>query len=367
MVVEEGQGGIGIRPRSAFPPSVRALSSLDRLSLTSPLLSPRLPSSARRLSRKTIRHPILTPSLSDAQVLHTISRSIRYNLFLTNPESSTIPFRPYRLYFSCTQPIAAIINPISLRYLQSSYHTMANPQSDRGPSKTIKSEPADDVVDINISAQTQTSQSPSTKIDHRSPTVVPARRRSLRSQTGAASSTSGAPVLKRSASPPSALVPIQDEDDSPSSPIKNSVKKFKIDHLAFPPSSSSASLPASKPKAKAKRPANPRPNTVSSPSYPLAPPPDWEAQYALIQATRARLPPAPVDTMGCSAAGAEDGLEPGPSGRKGRFAVLISLMLSSQTKGSSRGARSGKLIVKLSLVLVCLFFSCLFPLNIARS
>ena len=62
-------------------------------------------------------------------------------------------------------------------------------------------------------------------------------------------------------------------------------------------------------------------------------PPNWRAQVDAIREMRSTLV-APVDDMGCAAAGRQ---ESDPV--RGRFSVLISLMLSSQTKGEFDLAR----------------------------
>lgn len=67
-------------------------------------------------------------------------------------------------------------------------------------------------------------------------------------------------------------------------------------------------------------------------AFTLDPPPRWRETYDEIVAMRAHLH-APVDGMGCAAAGER---EQDPI--RSRFAVLVSLMLSSQTKGASRVA-----------------------------
>ena len=84
---------------------------------------------------------------------------------------------------------------------------------------------------------------------------------------------------------------------------------------------------ASSPK-KARR--SPVKGAADGPAFTLAPPPRWREAYDAIKAMRADIV-APVDGMGCAAAGEK---EQDPI--RSRFAVLISLMLSSQTKGASR-------------------------------
>lgn len=60
----------------------------------------------------------------------------------------------------------------------------------------------------------------------------------------------------------------------------------------------------------------------------LDPPPRWRETYDAIAEMRRHIV-APVDGMGCAAAGDRE-VDP----VKARFAILISLMLSSQTKGA---------------------------------
>lgn len=79
-------------------------------------------------------------------------------------------------------------------------------------------------------------------------------------------------------------------------------------------------------------------------------PPRWEEAYSLIKAQRATIV-APVDTMGCDEAGSHDPAAvahlPPRSEKDKRLSVLISLMLSSQTKDEVTAAAVLNLRLKL--------------------
>ncbi|KAJ2922224.1 hypothetical protein H1R20_g14858, partial [Candolleomyces eurysporus] len=77
--------------------------------------------------------------------------------------------------------------------------------------------------------------------------------------------------------------------------------------------------------------------TTSAVSTTNSPPKNWEEVYALIKEMRAKIA-APVDTMGCAQA---QNKESDPKNR--RFATLVSLMLSSQTKDEVTDAAVTKL------------------------
>lgn len=98
----------------------------------------------------------------------------------------------------------------------------------------------------------------------------------------------------------------------------------------FLPDPSSSALPPSRPRSTNKKPKlSTSPTKSTSTSWKAPPePPNWRAQVDAIREMRKVAPPAPVDEKGCAAAGRQ---EPDPV--RARFSVLISLMLSSQTKG----------------------------------
>ncbi|RXW20986.1 hypothetical protein EST38_g4849 [Candolleomyces aberdarensis] len=77
--------------------------------------------------------------------------------------------------------------------------------------------------------------------------------------------------------------------------------------------------------------------TTAAVSTTNSPPKNWEEVYALIKEMRAKIV-APVDTMGCAQA---QNKESDPKNR--RFATLVSLMLSSQTKDEVTDAAVTKL------------------------
>lgn len=82
--------------------------------------------------------------------------------------------------------------------------------------------------------------------------------------------------------------------------------------------------PSSPPVKKQRR----TPSTTKTTPLKLDPPPRWRETYDAIAEMRRHIV-APVDGMGCAAAGDRE-VDP----VKARFAILISLMLSSQTKGA---------------------------------
>ncbi|KAJ4485422.1 DNA glycosylase [Lentinula aciculospora] len=114
-----------------------------------------------------------------------------------------------------------------------------------------------------------------------------------------------------------------DDGDEPYNPSKASKSLLKTNLL-------------SKSQSKSSEARNPRKlNQTSSNSSPdQSAPPNWRQVYDLIHKMRytpsGRARDAPVDTMGCDIAGDGEG-EQGEEKNK-RFSILISLMLSSQTK-----------------------------------
>ncbi|KAI0296854.1 DNA glycosylase [Russula brevipes] len=92
--------------------------------------------------------------------------------------------------------------------------------------------------------------------------------------------------------------------------------------------------PASPQKTKTKKPAKAIKRALESPH---AAPAHWRETYDAIREMRARFP-APVDTMGCDTAKWKE-MDP----RNKRFATLVSLMLSSQTKDEVTDAAVDKL------------------------
>jgi hypothetical protein len=81
-------------------------------------------------------------------------------------------------------------------------------------------------------------------------------------------------------------------------------------------------------------------------AFTLDPPPRWREVYDEIKAMRANIV-APVDGMGCAAAGER---EQDPI--RSRFAVLVSLMLSSQTKGACDSCRPRQRLAARAIVLL---------------
>ncbi|KAG8778951.1 DNA N-glycosylase and apurinic/apyrimidinic (AP) lyase [Ceratobasidium sp. 428] len=106
--------------------------------------------------------------------------------------------------------------------------------------------------------------------------------------------------------------------DNATSPSKASAKKVK--------STSSPTKKATNPSPRKKK------GIVMELDTPHPAPPNWERQYKLIEEMRANVQ-APVDTMGCCKAMTGQG-----ELKDQRFGVLVSLMLSSQTRDEMTAA-----------------------------
>ncbi|KAI9327251.1 DNA glycosylase [Zopfochytrium polystomum] len=91
---------------------------------------------------------------------------------------------------------------------------------------------------------------------------------------------------------------------------------------------------AKKPRAAGRRAAS----ATTAVSVAFAPPPDWRTTYAQLAAYRAAHP-APVDTMGCGLPDPDAAATPAEQ----RYATLVSLQLSSQTRDEATAAAVGRL------------------------
>ncbi|GLB35576.1 putative bifunctional DNA N-glycosylase with associated apurinic apyrimidinic (AP) lyase function that catalyzes the first step in base excision repair (BER), the primary repair pathway for the repair of oxidative DNA damage [Lyophyllum shimeji] len=101
---------------------------------------------------------------------------------------------------------------------------------------------------------------------------------------------------------------------------------------------SSPSKTSTSKKAAAKSPQKPKPIPQAL-AVPHPTPERWQETYNIIREMRSRIA-APVDTMGCDKAHLK---EPSTDPKTRRFATLISLMLSSQTKDEVTDAAVSKL------------------------
>ncbi|ORY26058.1 DNA glycosylase [Naematelia encephala] len=136
-------------------------------------------------------------------------------------------------------------------------------------------------------------------------------RRSTRSTTSQTTATSTAP--------PQNFVPAVDLSSYAHIPATPSPrKKIKLEHPDTPSTPKKASTPKSVTK-------KPLPQVALAKPHPA--PPKWEEQYRLIDRMRKGIV-APVDNMGCERPRTTEGLDE----KTLRFHILISLMLSSQTK-----------------------------------
>ncbi|KAF9651900.1 DNA glycosylase [Thelephora ganbajun] len=118
-----------------------------------------------------------------------------------------------------------------------------------------------------------------------------------------------------------------------------STKRVKVEHVtnANPPWEGEATSPKRRSKSsRSKAPKKPK-LVQQSLDKPHPAPEHWKEQYGSIKSMRMRVK-APVDTMGCDQA--QNG-ETDPKNR--RFATLVSLMLSSQTKDEITDAAISKL------------------------
>ncbi|KAF9480900.1 DNA glycosylase, partial [Pholiota conissans] len=136
---------------------------------------------------------------------------------------------------------------------------------------------------------------------------------------------------------------MEDYEYSPTSKAKSmpSPKKAKAKARTVTPrkreasaAASSESPPPTKRKPRSPTKAKAIPQTLSTP-HPE--PPKWREAYAVMKAQRSRFI-APVDTMGCQRAQVEETI---PQNR--RFATLVALMLSSQTRDQAMYAAVLKL------------------------
>lgn len=149
-------------------------------------------------------------------------------------------------------------------------------------------------------------------------------------------------AAKRSASDPRVTIyePASKSPSTPRSPstTRSSARIATSDHVDYhdgdghASSSDLSDIDEPKPKRKrVRRATRPRPTRED----PHPPPPEWQKAYDMIRIQRADIV-APVDTMGCDNAGAHDPQAiahlPPLTDREQRFSVLVSLMLSSQTK-----------------------------------
>lgn len=129
----------------------------------------------------------------------------------------------------------------------------------------------------------------------------------------------------------------EDEDDkkikkeSPSDDDQDDFLPSASTLLRPLPSRPSTTSTSSRKKPKLSSPTK----SASSPWKAPPEPTNWKSQVDAIREMRKSLV-APVDDMGCAAAGRQ---ESDPI--RARFSVLISLMLSSQTKGESDGIKGG--------------------------
>jgi len=94
--------------------------------------------------------------------------------------------------------------------------------------------------------------------------------------------------------------------------------------IAYEPAASAS--PSKKRKAPVRKASSPKKAKKIAEPLSQPPPPNWEEVYAEIKAMRVNIH-APVDTMGCEQLGKTES-DP----KNGRFATLVGLMLSSQTK-----------------------------------
>ncbi|KAE9397663.1 DNA glycosylase [Gymnopus androsaceus JB14] len=125
-----------------------------------------------------------------------------------------------------------------------------------------------------------------------------------------------------------------EDSGSVSSPRPAKRVKLEVKEEERELSSSGSIQTVSPAKSKSKSPRKPR-ISKSEPAS-VSPPPNWRLVYDKIAEMRYSATgcakDAAVDTMGCHSAG-EGEEQPGPEGEKNkRFSILISLMLSSQTK-----------------------------------
>ncbi|KAI9570752.1 DNA glycosylase [Boletus coccyginus] len=140
---------------------------------------------------------------------------------------------------------------------------------------------------------------------------------------------------------PDAEVPELDVQSDTEQPRTVSKKKTEEPSLRRKSVRTDADVPDSdgpSPKKRARLTSKPKPRAVlQSLDVPHPAPARWADAYAAIKAMRSRVV-APVDTMGCDQAQLR---ERDPKNQ--RFATLVSLMLSSQTKDEVTDAAVGKL------------------------
>ena len=149
------------------------------------------------------------------------------------------------------------------------------------------------------------------------------------SQTVARASRSTRPTAARMS--PRAVAGAGDPSPARRKRAKREHVELKVEHA-----SDVASTPPSKPTKNGRRVST---SAVASPPPAFAPPSDWRETLAIIKRMRA-VGGAPVDTMGCEKI-SEDVAE---DARGRRFVVLVSAMLSSQTKDPITHAATARLV-----------------------
>ena len=174
-----------------------------------------------------------------------------------------------------------------------------------------------------VSLITDTSTTTSTPVKRElppSPTSLDHGCTSLRRTTRSTTKVTQVGNVTPKAEPTSPSIPLDLSSYAyPSTPRKKS--KMEPITLTTPPNQSTSKTPAT-PKLTAKKPL-----PLLSLAKPHPEPARWREQYALIERMRSGIS-APVDTMGCERPSTSIVTDP----KSIRFHILISLMLSSQTK-----------------------------------